>query len=448
MAGAKLQPTRWPAIYRRGDRYVYEWTDAQGVRRRGTARTLEAARAEKRRREEEARRGGGAGDARQTFAVYAREWVERYQGRGRKGFRKNTRDEYRRDLQRYALTFWGAKVKVSEITPRHVSEFVAWLCDEDAQRKRHEEENRRRARELTTARATGATRDELKRMQPLRLRAPLADDTVRRILAPVRACLGTAMREGVIMSNPAMAAALPHRPNFDADDEELEARPLSREQLATFLAIAPAHHRMLFSLLAATGLRISEAIALQWRHLHLDGDRPHLKVRRAFVKGEMGPPKSKYGKRDVPLSARLVDELCAWRATTGCTRREDVVFPARPRGHRYDPTKLLDQSNLRSDALVPTAQEADVPWAGFHTFRHTCASMLFERNPNPKVVQRWLGHHSPEFTLSRYVHLLEDDLGAALELPHDAVEGSDWGRVDHDEPGEDQGKSHVSEVRT
>jgi hypothetical protein len=40
MAGAKLEPTRYSGIYRRGRRYVYEWTGADGQRRRGTADSL------------------------------------------------------------------------------------------------------------------------------------------------------------------------------------------------------------------------------------------------------------------------------------------------------------------------------------------------------------------------------------------------------------------------
>ena len=66
--------------------------------------------------------------------------------------------------------------------------------------------------------------------------------------------------------------------------------------------------------------------------------------------------------------------------------------------------------------LRPVAQEVGAPWAGFHTLRHTCASMLFERGANAKQVQRWLGHHSPSFTLDTYVHLLADDLGEPLVL--------------------------------
>ena len=56
----------------------------------------------------------------------------------------------------------------------------------------------------------------------------------------------------------------------------------------------------MFRLLAATGLRISEVFALQWRHLHLDGTA-HVKVRRAYVRGKLEPPKTRHGRRDVPL---------------------------------------------------------------------------------------------------------------------------------------------------
>jgi hypothetical protein len=83
----------------------------------------------------------------------------------------------------------------------------------------------------------------------------------------------------------------------------------ARIPLAAFLTVVHPRHRMFFRLLAATGLRVSEAIALQRRHLHLDGSKPHVKVRRARVKGRMEPPKTRYGKRNVPLDPALVREL-------------------------------------------------------------------------------------------------------------------------------------------
>jgi len=84
----------------------------------------------------------------------------------------------------------------------------------------------------------------------------------------------------------------------------------------------------------------------------------------------------------------------------------------------------LNPANLRRDALRVPREEANLTWVGFHTFRHTCASMLFAgdvangvKAKNAVQVQRWLGHHSPAFTLERYVHLLDDDLGDALSIP-------------------------------
>ena len=64
--------------------------------------------------------------------------------------------------------------------------------------------------------------------------------------------------------------------------------------------------------------------------------------------------------------------------------------------------------------LRPACEEAGVEWAGFHTFRHTVASRLFAHGRNVVQVQRWLGHHSPSFTLDTYVHLLDEDLGVPL----------------------------------
>jgi integrase len=49
----------------------------------------------------------------------------------------------------------------------------------------------------------------------------------------------------------------------------------------------------------------------------------------------------------------------------------------------------------------------------FHTFRHTCASLLFENDRNIKQVQEWLGHADPGFTLRTYVHLMDTGVGDA-----------------------------------
>jgi integrase-like protein len=49
---------------------------------------------------------------------------------------------------------------------------------------------------------------------------------------------------------------------------------------------------------------------------------------------------------------------------------------------------------------------------GFHTLRHTCASLLIESELSVPRLQRWMGHHSPAFPLETYGHLIDGDLGA------------------------------------
>jgi hypothetical protein len=42
--------------------------------------------------------------------------------------------------------------------------------------------------------------------------------------------------------------------------------------------------------------------------------------------------------------------------------------------------------------------------------------MLIESELSPLRLQRWMGHHSAAFTLETYGHLIDGDLGPALDL--------------------------------
>src|SRR5439155_3759671 len=108
-------------------------------------------------------------------------------------------------------------------------------------------------------------------------------------------------------------------------------------------------------------------------------------------------------------------------------RRKDVrgaddalVFPSEAG------TPLGDANLYR--VFKPAASRAGVPWASFHTLRHTCATALFRAGLNAKQVQCWLGHHAASFTMDVYVHLLPDDVGEAPESfdtlrPREAYDG-------------------------
>src|SRR5690606_21107799 len=130
-----------------------------------------------------------------------------------------------------------------QISPTDVAGFVAWLCDEDAQGKRTADEKREK----------GQAKVKTKPVY-------LADATVRRILSPLRACLSTAMAEGLIRHNPTAGIALPARDEQRAidkgtDHDPDEVKALTTEQLETFLSVAPVRWQTFFECLAVTGLR-------------------------------------------------------------------------------------------------------------------------------------------------------------------------------------------------
>lgn len=397
MAGAKLERTRWPGIYRRGDRWAYEWTDTSGKRRRGSADTREQASTLKAAEEARAAQGehGEAGlRSRLTLAAYALDLYGadssravdgellrgRYQGR-RGAIRDSTLKDYRRHIERTWLPALGDR-ELGKITAPDIARVIAALAARSG--------------------------DDY-----------LADSTLRRTFAPLAALTATAAAEGVIPQNVARDVKVPtgrdRLRKFDADDQDDgddpspgKARALTQEQLDAFLLVVDPRWRLLFTLLAATGLRISEALALRWGDLKLDGNAA-VRVRRAYVRGVYGPPKSKHGRRDVPLSFTLTRALRERRSGSEWHGDRDLVFTSMA-------GTAMDAGNLFHRTLKPAAQEAGAGWAGFHAFRHHCASALIADGRNVLQVSRWLGHHSPSFTLDVYAHLMDDGVGQPLDI--------------------------------
>ena len=125
------------------------------------------------------------------------------------------------------------------------------------------------------------------------------------------------------------------------------------------------------------------------------------------VDGVVGAPKSRFGRRCVPIDQELARRLEALRRPS--SSEESLVF----RGKRGAP---LRPNNIRHRVLTPAAERAGLPRVGFHAFRHTCASMLIERGLSPLRLQRWMGHHSAAYTLDVYGHLIDAELAPPLDL--------------------------------
>ena len=140
------------------------------------------------------------------------------------------------------------------------------------------------------------------------------------------------------------------------------------------------------ALLAATygaGLRVSEVVRLQLRHL--DAERSCLRV-------EQG----KGGKdRDTLLSPRLLEELRAyWRQY----RPAGWLFPAR------DGKRPMDVSTAQKFYTAAKQRAGITKRGGIHALRHAFATHLLEAGTDLHTIQRLLGHRDIGTTM-RYLHL-------------------------------------------
>ena len=144
---------------------------------------------------------------------------------------------------------------------------------------------------------------------------------------------------------------------------------------------------------AATALRVSEELALQWLDLDFAGQL--IRVRRAYVQGRFGKPKSKASKAPVPMHPLLAAHLLAWRKQTPYPKDEDLVFPSlRLKGAKPPAANMLVADYLRV-AAKKAGVEAPPRTFGFHTFRRTLASVLVKMKVDVKV--RAGNSPAPEF---------------------------------------------------
>ncbi len=362
--GAPLVATSTPGIYKRGSRYVVRYRDPHGRQRQRSAATLAEARSLRAAMVADVARGEYRALSRITFADYAKTWITTYQGRTSRGIRPETVVDYKRDLDKDAIPFLG-RLRLSEIEPRDIKAYAAHI----------------QGRGVRPA-------------------------TVRLAVAPVRALLATALEDGLIRTNP--AAGLRIATLHQAGTEHEKPKALTEDELRRLLSHVPDQWRLFVELVAHTGLRIGEAVALQWRDVDLTARR--LSVRRRWYRNAYAAPKSRYGRRSIPLTPGMTHRLTQHRGPA--TPPDDaLVFPSRA-------DTPLDPANLSDRVLKPAAAKAGVPWAGWHTLRHTCGTLLFRHGANAKQVQHWLGHHSPAFTLATYVHLLPDDAPDPTFLDH------------------------------
>ena len=148
--------------------------------------------------------------------------------------------------------------------------------------------------------------------------------------------------------------------------------------------------RRMYLTAAMTGMRQGELLALRWRDV--DWQARRVRIRRNFVRGEFGTPKSKRSSRSVPLADRLAGELDRLHRETPWPADDDLVFAHPHTG------KPIDRSQA-AQALQGSAQARRGAPVRFHDLRHTFGTRMAAQGVPMRALQEMMGHRDFKTTL-------------------------------------------------
>ncbi len=218
-----------------------------------------------------------------------------------------------------------------------------------------------------------------------------------------RTVLGTmlkdARRKGRLHVNP-----MENVRRFDVPHRELTY--LTAEQVKDLCEQAGRLYGVLLLVLALCGLRIGEALGLQWGDVDLG--RKRLWVRRQCLwrrKKDCPPgeprwmfaePKSDAGKRVVEIPGPLVPFLGAHRqGQDGRPNPHGLVFPSE------EGTPMVP-GNVRRRHFAPALKAIGAQGIRLHDFRRTFIAAHVEAGTHPKLVQDRVGHSNIKLTMDTY----------------------------------------------
>lgn len=299
-----------------------------------------------------------------TITAWATRFLET-----RTGIADRTRADYERDLKRHVLPTFGEQF-VDEPGHEDVRRWVRGL-------------EQRKLKPKTIANLHG-------------LLAAMFREAVRAQLRPDNPCDGTRL------------------PRADRAGDDLCA--LTPTEFALLRECIEEDSRDLLTVLVGTGMRWSEATALEVRYVNLDETPARLSVVQAWKRQpdgsiKLGPPKTRRGRRVITLDAVTVAAL---------KRHIDGKEPGELAFRAYAGGPLLHGNFTwrRWHPAVKAAQKKGLTKRPrIHDLRHTHASWLVAAGVPLPAVQRRLGHESIQTTVDRYSHLAPDvDYGVTAAL--------------------------------
>jgi integrase len=242
---------------------------------------------------------------------------------------------------------------------------------------------------------------------------PLAARSVNLTLGVLRQVFQAAVREGLLVRNPAQLVDLLPQPTQ-------EMHSWTQDEASAFLRLTADHEWAGPFALSLSGLRRGEVLGLRWSDVELDSAQPHVVVRRSRVQlghdgggVSEGEPKSARSRRVVPLGPFAVDALRATQRFQADGRRD--------LGEAYmddgfvcaDSSGRPPRPETYSNVFHRVAATAGLRRVRLHDLRHTSVTLLLGAGIPVHVVASIHGH-DPVITQRIYAHTQHGEAIAAM----------------------------------
>ena len=228
----------------------------------------------------------------------------------------------------------------------------------------------------------------------------------------VKNTLDYALRLGMIENNPMLYVIKPKKQASISDKHD---NFYNKDELKKFLDTAKNDFDLkkytLFRLLAFSGIRIGECLALTWHDLDIKNNT--IDINKTIAKTNNGikiqTPKTKSSNRVISLDTETMQVLKMWQLE----QRKQLLKLGINAMNKH---QLIFSNSKNSFIIVPTvrlaikqiAKKAGIYPITTHGFRHTHATLLFASGMDIKQVQARLGHSNVQTTLNIYTHAMKD----------------------------------------
>lgn len=248
----------------------------------------------------------------------------------------------------------------------------------------------------------------------------LSGRSVNLTLGRLRAAFDLAVRAGKLARN---VVDLVDNVSY----QQPERQTWTQDEVHTFLAAIEGTRLEVAWRLSLYGLRRGEVLGLRWEDVDLKARTLKVVQTRVICDSEVivEPPKSRNGKRELPLDDVLAGALerlrrlqLAESAEAGAAYGADLAALEWYEGGQYlvtDEVGVPIHPEWYSDEFGRVLRRAGLPRITLHDSRHTTCSLMEKAGVPISVISKWAGHFDSAFTQKTYVHATPQDLQTGAE---------------------------------